>query len=173
MRRSVLALIGTVAGTALMVGAKLGTHPGTQPDPAALDTAPSGEPASAAPPSTSTPSGSAAPKPGATSTKPAPPTTPAAGGLKNGTFTGAGAAAKRYETVTVTITVSGGKITAVNGSCGNASGESRSICQGALPKLQQEALTAQSAKIASVSGATATWTAYKTSLQSALDQAKA
>jgi uncharacterized protein with FMN-binding domain len=172
MRRSVLALVGTVAGTALMVGAKLGTHPGTEPDPAALDTAPSGEPASAAPP-TSAPPTNAAPKPGATGTKPAPPpTTPAAGGLKNGTFAGAGAT-QRYETVTVTITVSGGKITAVNGSCGKASGESRSICQGALPKLQQEALTAQSAKIATVSGATYTSNAYKTSLQSALDQAKA
>jgi len=165
MRRSVLALIGTVAGTALMVGAKLGTHPGTGPDPAALDTAPSGDPTSAAPP---TPSG-AAPKPGATSAKPAPQ---AAGGLKDGTFAGAGAAAQRYETVTVTITVSGGKITAVNGSCGKASGESRSICQGALPKLQQEALTAQTAKIATVSGATATTSAYRTSLQSALDRAK-
>ena len=69
MRRSVLALIGTVAGTGLMVGAKLGTHPA--PDPAALDAAPSGDPTSAAPP---TP-GSAAPTPGATSNKPAPPPT--------------------------------------------------------------------------------------------------
>ena|SRR2546421_9407467 len=163
MRRSALALIGTVAGTALMVGAKLGTHPGTGPDPAALDTAPSGDPTSAAPPPTS-----AAPKPGATSSKP----TPSTGGLKNGAFTGKGAAAEGYETVTVTITVSGGKITAVNGSCGKASGESRSICQGALPKLQQEALTAQTAKIATVSGATATTSAYRTSLQSALDRAK-
>ena len=59
MRRSVLALIGTVAGTALMVGAKVGTHPANAPDPAALDTTPSGEPTSAPPPS------SAAPKAGA------------------------------------------------------------------------------------------------------------
>jgi uncharacterized protein with FMN-binding domain len=163
MRRSVLALIGTVAGTALMVGAKVGTHPANAPDPAALDTTPSGEPTSAPPPS------SAAPKAGATSTKPSPP----ASGLKNGTFAGAGAAAESYETVTVSITVAGGKITAVNGSCGKASGQSRTICQGALPKLQQEALTAQNAKIATVSGATATCAAYRTSLQAALDRAKA
>lgn len=166
MRRSVLALIGTVAGTALMVGAKLGTHPGTGPDPAALDTAPSGEPSSA--PATSAAPSSAAPKPGSTRTAP-----PAAGGLRTGTFTGAGTAAKQYETVTVRITVADGKITAVNGSCGNASGQSKSICGGAMPRLQQETLAAQNAKIATVSGATYTSNAYKTSLQSALDRAKA
>jgi len=178
MRRSVLAIIGTVAGTALMVGAKLGTPPPGDPDAAALDAPGAASPDDAsAPPAGDTPSTSPAPSTTAAAPKqsrPAPPpTTPAAGGLKTGTFTGAGAAAKRYETVTVTITVSGGKVTVSTGSCGSASGESKTICQGAMPKLQQETLSAQNAKIATVSGATYTGTAYKTSLQSALDQAKA
>ena len=169
MRRSVLAIIGTVAGTALLVGAKLGTHPPGDPDTAALDA--SGATPAGNVPSTPIASG-AAPKASATGRPAPPPTTPAAGGLKNGTFTGAGTT-EQYETVTVTITVSGGKITAARGSCGNASGQSRSICQGAVPKLQQETLTAQNARITTVSGATYTSGAYRTSLQSALDQATA
>jgi uncharacterized protein with FMN-binding domain len=193
MRRGALAVIGTVAGTALLVGAKLGTPAPADPNAAALDAAgggPSGD-AGSGPPGPAGAPGSAsggsapdagpsarsgAPTPGGTA-KPGPappPTTPAAGGgLKNGNFTGAGAAAKNYEVVTVTITVSSGKITVATGSCGNASGESRSICQGALPKLQQEALSAQNARIATVSGATYTSNAYRSSLQSALDQTKA
>ena len=40
---------------------------------------------------------------------------------------------------------------------------------GALPTLQQEALTAQSANIDTVSGATETSESYKASLQAAID----
>jgi uncharacterized protein with FMN-binding domain len=191
MRRSVLALIGTVAGTALLVGAKLGTPPPGDPNAVAMDAAGPGDPGTdqsgisasgAAAPSASGPGASAAtgtagqsagPAPTGAGRATAPAPSPAAGGLKNGTFTGAGAAARNYETVTVTITVSGGKITVATGSCGNASGESRSICQNAVPKLQQATLTKQSASISTVSGATYTSNAYKTSLQSALDKAKA
>src|SRR5882762_6573461 len=103
MRRSVLAIIGTVAGTALMVGAKLGTPAPGDPNAAALDApgvAPSGDAASGAPPAADAPSTSPVPPaPGASSAaskpsgtgKPAPPPSapPAAGGLKSGTFTGA------------------------------------------------------------------------------------
>jgi uncharacterized protein with FMN-binding domain len=191
MRRGVLAIIGTVAGTALMVGAKLGTAPAGDPNAAAMDAAagsepaaPSGSSGAAGPAPSDSPAGPvpsggpsrSAPAPGSTTGKPTPvpgPTTPAAGGLKNGTFTGAGAPAKRYEVVTVTISVSGGKITVANGSCGSASGESRSICTGAMPRLQQDTLARQSANVATVSGATYTSGAYKASLQSAIDQAKA
>jgi len=93
--------------------------------------------------------------------------------LKNGTFTGSGAAAGHYEVVTTTITVSGGKITVATGSCGAASGESKTICTRAMTKLQPETITAQNANVATVSGATYTSKAYKASLQSALDRAKA
>jgi len=94
-------------------------------------------------------------------------------GLKNGTFTGAAAAAGNYEMLTVTITISGGKLTAASGNPGQVSGTTAQIVGNALPKLQQEALAAQSAKVATVSGATYTSGAYRTSLQSALDQAMA
>ena len=195
MRRSVLALVGTVAGTALMLGAKLGTAPPGDPAAAALtdDGAPaaaddpSGAPGVSAPhgsavasapgasggPATSPPPGAAGPTPTTGKTIAPPPTTkPPASGLKDGKFTGTGGNA-HYETVTVTITVSGGRITAASASCGNASGESKSICNDAVPKLVQETLSAQSASIATVSGATYTSRGYKSSLQSALDAAKA
>jgi uncharacterized protein with FMN-binding domain len=42
-----------------------------------------------------------------------------------------------------------------------------------MPRLQQETLSAQNAAIATVSGATYTSNAYKTSLQSAINAAKA
>jgi uncharacterized protein with FMN-binding domain len=172
MRRAVLAVVGTVAGTALMVGAKLGTPRPDDPT-AAPAAATTHEPASAPPapaPASASPAG---PAPGSTGPtgKPTPPPTHA-GGLKDGTFTGGGAPARRYEVVTVTITVAGGRITVANGSCGNASGESRAICRDAMPTLQQETLARQSATIATVSGATYTSDAYQTSLQSALDKAR-
>jgi uncharacterized protein with FMN-binding domain len=174
MRRAVLAVIGTVAGTALLVGAKLGTP---RPDDPVAATAAATDPASPAPPPPAPAAGSAPPSParpapGAPGTPPKSKPPPA-GGLKNGTFTGAGADARRYEVVTVTITVSGGRITAATGSCGNAAGESRAICRDAMPQLQQQTLAKQSAKVSTVSGATYTSDAYAGSLQSALDRAKA
>jgi uncharacterized protein with FMN-binding domain len=53
---------------------------------------------------------------------------------------------------------------------GGTTGE---INSAAIPKLRQEALTAQSADIATVSGATYTSEAYQQSLQGALDRSKA
>ena len=132
MRRAVLAVIGTVAGTALMVGAKLGTPRPDDPaaatatDDGPVSSAPPGPAPASAPPAAATAS-AGPPAPGQSPGRPAPappPTTPpAGGGLKNGTFTGNGAPARHYEVVTVTITVSGGRITVADGSCGNASGE--------------------------------------------------
>jgi uncharacterized protein with FMN-binding domain len=194
MRRSVLAIVGTVAGTALMLGAKLGTVPPGDPATAALTDdgapaaadGPSGAPGAPAPPgpaasapgapggpATSPPPGAAGPTPTTGNTPAPPPTTkPPTSGLKDGKFTGTGGNA-RYETVTVTITVSGGRISAASASCGNASGESRSICTDAVPTLVRETLSAQNATIATVSGATYTSRGYRSSLQSALDAAKA
>jgi uncharacterized protein with FMN-binding domain len=50
---------------------------------------------------------------------------------------------------------------------------SQGIDQAAIPQLQQEATSAQSAKIDGVSGASYTSAAYEQSLQSALDKLKA
>jgi len=161
MRRGVLAILGTVAGTGLLVGAKFGTP---QPmDAAAAATDPAAT-ATDAPTGTATAGAAAGGKAQAAK---------AGGGLKDGTFMGTATPAHTYEMVTVSITVANGKITAAKGSCGDATGLSAQLCGGAVPKLQQEALKAQSTKIATVSGATYTSGAYKTSLQSAIDQAKA
>jgi uncharacterized protein with FMN-binding domain len=74
--------------------------------------------------------------------------------------------------VQVRITVSGGKVTAVDVvEYPDSNGRDQEINARALPVLVQETLQAQSAKIDMVSGATYTSDGYLTSLQSALDQA--
>ncbi len=90
-----------------------------------------------------------------------------------GTYTGT-AVQTRYGAVQVQVTISNGKITAVT-TLQAPSGDqhSSSISAAATPILASEALTAQSAKIDTVSGATFTSQGYMTSLQSALDQAAA
>ena len=93
--------------------------------------------------------------------------------LTDGTFTGT-RQSTRFGDVQVAITVSGGAITDVTTPVlsGNE-GRSDQINNQAAPILRSEALAAQSATIDSVSGATYTSGAYISSLQSALDQAKA
>jgi uncharacterized protein with FMN-binding domain len=71
----------------------------------------------------------------------------------------------RYGTVQVSVTFSGSKITEIRLLQAPISG--RGV--GALPTLQQEALSAQSADIDTVSGATETSESYKASLQAAID----
>jgi uncharacterized protein with FMN-binding domain len=53
----------------------------------------------------------------------------------------------------------------------DANGRSRRISADAAPLLRREALTAQSAQVDTVSGATYTSQGYQMSLQAALDQA--
>jgi len=77
----------------------------------------------------------------------------------------------RYGTVQVQVTVSGGAITDITTLQAPGDGRSGQISQYAVPILQSEALSAKSAQIDLVSGATYTSEAYAQSLQSALDQA--
>jgi uncharacterized protein with FMN-binding domain len=77
----------------------------------------------------------------------------------------------RYGPVEVEVTVAGGKVTAVTAIALPSGGRSGAISGYAAPILSSEALTAQSAQIDLVSGATYTSDAYAQSLQSALDQA--
>lgn len=87
------------------------------------------------------------------------------------TVTGA-VAQTRWGPVQVRITVSGGKVTAVDiVQVPNGNRRDVEINDYAVPVLTREALAAQSADIDSVSGATVTSDGYTTSLQSALDQA--
>jgi uncharacterized protein with FMN-binding domain len=78
----------------------------------------------------------------------------------------------RWGPVQVQITVTNGKVTKANAVV-YPSGNSRDqeINAYAIPTLNQEAVSAGSAKIDMVSGATVTSTGYLGSLQSALDKA--
>src|SRR3954447_7495959 len=115
----------------------------------------------------------------------AAPATPAdPQGTGTGTGTGPGTASTTGTTVTgtvaqtrwgpvqVSITVADGKITAVDvPQYPDGNHRDEEINADALPTLKQETLSAQSADIDMVSGATVTSDGYVQSLQSALDQA--
>ena len=93
-------------------------------------------------------------------------------GLQDGSYTGT-SAATQFGNVQVRVTVAGGKITDVTAlQLTDRDGRSVEISAQAAPVLRQEALTAQSATIDTVSGATYTSEGYIQSLQSALDQAR-
>ena len=77
-----------------------------------------------------------------------------------------------YGPVQVRITVRGGKVVDVTSvQLPQNDGRSVQINAYAAPLLRQEALTAQSAQIDAISGATFTSGGYQASLQSALTQA--
>lgn len=98
-------------------------------------------------------------------------TTGAAAAGTNGTFTGT-SVATRFGNVQVQITVSGSKITEVAAlQLTDKDGRSVEISAEAAPLLRQEVLASQSAKVATISGATYTSDGYLSSLQSAIDQA--
>ncbi|MFI1988761.1 FMN-binding protein [Actinoplanes sp. NPDC020271] len=87
------------------------------------------------------------------------------------TYTGS-TASTRWGDVQVQITVADGKITAVTVPVyPTENGRDQEINAYAIPRLVQETLAAQSAKIDTVSGATVTSDGYLQSLQSALDAA--
>ena len=111
-------------------------------------------------PAPATPSTSAAP--------PAPSTTdsPSTRDTPNETVTTKGSAeSSRYGTVQVQVTFTGSRIAVI--TLLQAPDGGRSLT--ALPKLQQEAIKAQSADIDTVTGATETSESYKKSLQAAID----
>ena len=92
-------------------------------------------------------------------------------GAKNGTYTGT-AESTQYGDVQVQAVISGGKLTnVVVLQVPDHGGYEDQIVQIALPELKSEALSAQSANIDVISGATYTSQGYAQSLQSALDQA--
>ncbi|MCM3850140.1 FMN-binding protein [Pseudonocardia sp. DR1-2] len=108
-----------------------------------------------------------------------PGTTSTTGGTVTGSGSGSGSttvpgdtAQTRYGPVQVQVSVSGGRITAVDVlQYPDSSGTDRRINSQAIPQLVDETLGAQSSRIDMVSGATYTSDGYVTSLQSALDRA--
>jgi uncharacterized protein with FMN-binding domain len=83
------------------------------------------------------------------------------------------AARTQYGAVQVRLTVRDGKITGAEAVQAPQGGRSDQITSMAVPRLNREAVAAQSAEIDAVSGATYTSAGYRQSLQSALDQVKA
>lgn len=104
-------------------------------------------------------------------TKAASTTAAGSGSYKDGTFTGT-TASHRYGSVAVTVKISGGKIsdvTAVVKDDGDR--RSQSINGQAVPMIRSSVLSANSAKVSTIGGATYTTGAYLSSLQSALSKA--
>jgi uncharacterized protein with FMN-binding domain len=105
-------------------------------------------------------------------TAPAASTSTTAGAFKDGTYNGPAVNAF-YGTVQVAAVISGGKLTNVQIlQSPSDRGESAQISSRDLPKLESEAIAAQSANINGISGATQTSDAFMQSLASALVQAK-
>lgn len=190
MRRATALVLGTFTGAGLLVGAKVGNTP-FAPSGAATATVvagPAGEAATAPPgestggstptaspsprnhasakptapgPHASTPSTRSTSKPPAAPTPKPPPTGP-----RDGTYKAS--SSERYGTLTLTVSISGHRITAITDAYDSRSPE---YCTRACPTLRSEALDAQSAKIATVSGATYTSDAYKAALSAVLKSA--
>lgn len=156
MRKAVTTVIATVAGVAWILGYKVTPHtPG-------LASTGSAQPA--------VPAEQASPSGGPVGTGPTPTPTPNAGGV-NGTFTGSDIP-NRFGDVQVKVVISNGHIADVQ-SLQLPSDRARSayISQVAGPMLRTEVITAQSARIDIVSGATYTSDSYAQSVESALQQA--
>jgi uncharacterized protein with FMN-binding domain len=104
-------------------------------------------------------------------TAPNAPNTPNAPSPTTPSGTTGSVASYRYGQLSVTVTERGAQITDVEmASLNETDSRSVEIDDQAVPQLRQEVLSAQSANIDGVSGATFTSEAYVQSLQSALDQ---
>lgn len=146
LRRIVLASAATVSGMVLLLSLK----PHTTQDVAASAASPA--PSS----SSSTSSGTTRSSGSATGTR---------------TLTG-DYVQTRYGPVQVRVTLKNGKLTDVTAvTYPQENPRDQQINSYAIPQLTREALTAQSADIDTVSGATYTSEGYRQSLQSALDSA--
>ena len=166
MRRVVLALGGTIAGLVMLLSFR--THMGST---AAAGV--SGSSGTAGTPGTSAAgSGNSAGSAGGGAAAAA--SAPVSAGSGTGTAVTGDVVMTGYGPTQVQITVSAGKIVKVTVLQHTDDGtNSRMIDGRALPLLNNETLTAQSAKINAVSGASYTSAGYIKSLQSALDKARA
>ncbi len=180
MRRVVLTLGGTAAGLVALLSLKM--HPAASMSAAPLG---QGAPAAARPGTTPSPARHGTPAPAAS---PGPRASAAAArGQASAARAGATAAAAParrvitgqvistpYGPMQVQVTLTGSRITAIAVLQQTDMGSySQQLDSSAIPQLTQEALTAQSANISAVSGASYTSSGYAQSLQSALDQARA
>ncbi|MFE1049901.1 FMN-binding protein [Streptomyces olivaceus] len=108
-------------------------------------------------------------------TTPTPSSGTGTGGASSGTRTVTGPTVQtRYGPVQVQLTLDGSRIVAARAvQSPGGDPHSRQINASAVPALIKETVNAQSAHLDAVSGATYTSEGYMSSLQSALDQARA
>jgi uncharacterized protein with FMN-binding domain len=104
---------------------------------------------------------------------PAIVTTAATAPATNGQAVAGETAEMKFGPIQVSITVANGQITSVETLQQPSDRKSLRINEQALPVLADEVLTGQTAVVQTVSGATYTSGAYKQSLQSAIDTARA
>ncbi|QAY71372.1 FMN-binding protein [Xylanimonas protaetiae] len=161
MKRILTWLAATAAGVVLLFGYRTSTQvvmPSAEPAPAGTEAASTPATQSGSTQSGSTQSGS---------------TGGAAGGLQDGTYTGA-AADTRFGPVQVRITVQGGAVTAATAvAYPTESRRDQQINASAIPVLEQESVGVQDAQqVDMVTGATYTSEGYVGSLQAALDEAR-
>ena len=174
-RRALGAAVGTLLGLALLLNFKTPTATSLATE-TGVDTGTDGAVAQTTPaPTTSTDSGSASgstdTSTGTTSGTTSGATTTA--GYADGTYTGS-TVSNRFGDVQVQVTISGGQLVDVTAlQLPDGDRHSASISSQVEPWLREAALTAQSAQIDLVSGATYTSRSYAESLQSALDAAAA
>jgi hypothetical protein len=189
VRRATAAFLGTVAGTSLLVGAKVATATPEATSRTAVGS-PIGDPAggdgagtggSPAAPPTSGPASRVAAKAsatrpaGATSTRPATPRTTAPSPTratttcKTATGSAAGVSSPGISSVTVTVKVCNGTISSSSGYMPDSNWEKNS---SAIPALNSLAVTYGKTNISKVyySGCSLTSAAYRNSLSSALSK---
>lgn len=175
MRRVILALLATAVGLVLLLSYKAhttspvttalsGPDPGASvnPAPGPVTTPTTGPVAAVGPTPTASASAGSAPTSG---------TSASASKGKSGTFVG-DPVSSQFSTIQVEVVVSGGRVSDIK-LLEDSDDEERSaqIDGYAIPILRSEALSAQSANVDGVSGATYTSQSYAQSLQSALDRA--
>lgn len=180
--KSLAAVALTGAGSALVIGfqtspspvASISTTSTTSTSTASASASTSTASASSA--SASTPTSSTTSPTPSTATATASPTaaaaTTASTGYADGTYTG-DAVSEPWGAFQVQVTVSGGQITAVDVVQAPQDNHSSRINSSAIPTLTAATLASQDASVDLISGATWTSRSYATSLQSALDAAKA
>jgi uncharacterized protein with FMN-binding domain len=171
MRRVIFAIISTAAALVFLLSFKSHSTSGVAASPPAASAGPA--PAATAPAAPASANGGSASAGNAGSSG-------SGGGAGNGSAA-ASTAAKTvtgdvaqtfYGPVQVQITVRNGKVTAANAiEYPSSSPRDAQINAYAIPALNQEVLTASSAQIDAISGATFTSEGYITSLQSALNKA--